>query len=182
MSSYIPVYEGDPDQFMLDIVELMHVNRLGNQCVGFTDDEIQQVKDAQSIKILPKLFKTYLKHMGHNGFNRIWVGSDFNFQSMLFDKDLLVGNIDFFNSSKDETVKLPENIFVFISHQGHSFYFFVSETKDSNPPIYSYSEGAHKIIKVADNLSSFFVEDIINYIKRRGYPLRKIKRNKSDST
>ena len=164
-----------PDEFIIYLMDLLKEKRIIAKFSGFTESEIQEVKDAQQVDKLPKLFEAYLKHMGHMGFKSVFLGSDFGLYSMEGDKEAMQSNIEYRNTIYEKAIELPENIFVFMSHQGHSYMFFESNDVDSDPPVYMYTESEFKIEKISNSLSEFFVNRINNYAQRRDFALGKHK-------
>ena len=161
----------NPDEFIEHIITLLKTKRIASKFVGFTENEIQKVKDDQKISVLPRLFELYLKHMGHEGFTNIFRGSDFGLYSMEGDKETMILNIEYRNSIYPKTITLPKDIFVFMSHQGHSYMFFESTDIDSDPTVYLYTESGFEVRKISERLSEFFINEINNYALRRNADL-----------
>lgn len=171
----------NPNEFIEHIMELLKTKRIASTFIGFSENEVQKVKDNQGISVLPKLFESYLTHMGHQGFTQIFVGSDFGLFAMEGDKETMILNIEHRNTIYPKTITLPNDIFVFMSHQGHSYMFFESTDIDDDPPVYIYTESGFEVRKVSDRLSEFFINEINNFELRRNAALGRVRKKPNNN-
>ncbi|MFN6463513.1 MAG: SMI1/KNR4 family protein [Nostoc sp. DedVER02] len=131
-----------------------------NQLSPCSDLEIIQFEQQQGIT-LPRIYKDFLKMMGH-GAGKFLRGSDCFYQHLPqikeWAKQLLLEN--------DFPEALPKDAFVFFMHQGYQFSFFRLSEGD-NPPTYSYCEGQEEsyFVKSHDTFSDFLAVEIHLYLK-----------------
>lgn len=135
---------------------------------GCTDEEINSIVKLQN-KSLPKAYLEFLKYMG-NG-NEILRGSSYT-PSWFFDEDiegnaLLQYSIDLLEENNNKDLKLTDNDFVFMLHQGYMFYVIKLDEGD-NPPIYYYDESIEppqtKLLKISESFSAFLINIYNSYL------------------
>src|SRR5436190_23038579 len=84
----------------------------------------------------PAAYKAFLFILGRDG------GSDF------VGSDCTIRHLPHLRGGADELLRrcgsqdtLPERAFVFLMHQGYSFFYFVADQTSEDPPVYAYLEG-----------------------------------------
>jgi len=115
--------------------------------VGCTDEEIELLCKAQGVDKLPSIYIEWLKVMGKQA-GWLMRGSDIlypidykeDFRETYYDEELDVSS----------SYEFPENSFVFWSHQGYQFRFFLVDATDSSA-VYFWAEGMEKPEKDYDS-------------------------------
>lgn len=129
---------------------------------GCKDEEIEQMMHIQN-KPLPKAYLNFLKYFGND--NRLLGGSDY--QPKWFFEDGINGNaqlhyaIELLEENNNTDVKLTDNDFVFMMHQGYIFYVIKLDEGD-NPPVYYYAEDVEppqtELLKISESFSEFLID------------------------
>lgn len=96
---------------------------------GCTDDEIRKLMDEQQIERLPQIYLEYLKYFGKRS-GDIFTGlySTFN--------DILPLKREARSLCAELKIELPEDAFVFLGQQGHTFWYFLTNNISDNPAVY----------------------------------------------
>jgi hypothetical protein len=106
---------------------------------------------------LPLAYKEFLHFMGKDG------GAFMKGTSAFYDEifSLREGLIDLLEDS-DDSKKLPDNTFVFWSHQGYQYAFFYLNEGD-NPPVYFYYEndGRKEFEKKESSFTNFLEKQLV---------------------
>ena len=137
----------NPKEFAVFLIK----NKLAtnDELQGCSEKEIEQLEKHIGAK-LPRTYHEFLALMGHNaGIFRS--GTNYRYK-------------DLFNLTKDTKeilmegpFKLPDDVFVFSSHQGYIFaYFRLSDGDD--PSIYAYLEGELNPKKQAASFSDYLAK------------------------
>jgi hypothetical protein len=105
--------------------------------VGCTDDEIEAIEQAQNIKV-PDIYREFLSKMGKKA-GSFHKGSDILFPALLNLKSWMNEALD---GDIRAAFRLPPNAFVFKSHQGYMYSYFVynPENLKEDPLVYNYDE------------------------------------------
>jgi hypothetical protein len=119
---------------------------------GCSPEEIHDLQVRTGV-VLPKAYRGFLEVMGR-GAGAFFQGTDIYYQSLPISRDEVQEMMD-----EDEGAsgfKLPDNAFVFASHQGYSFLFLVAEEGVDDPPVWVYEEGEGEPREVADSFTKWF--------------------------
>jgi hypothetical protein len=122
---------------------------------GMASQEIEQLKLAQEVKTLPRIYVEFLEIMGHKA-GGIFVGCSISFEELLILKKALLNMMKENRHSGMTIPTLPDEAFVFLGIQGVDFFFFEANNNDNDPPVFYYMDGAKKYHEVASSLSSWF--------------------------
>jgi hypothetical protein len=125
---------------------------------GLTDDEIEQIREAQEVEKFPQVYVDYLKSMGrkHGG---IFTGCSVGFDELLELKKVLYMMQD---QHKGPKPKMPANMFVFLGIQDVDFFFFEATPDQDDPPVFYYMDGMDEYHQIAPSLSSWLWEQAFN--------------------
>lgn len=104
----------------------------GEVLKGCSRFQVKSLESYFNIK-LPKVYKDFLYTMGIDA-GRFMKGSDAFYRNLYNLKD------GFLNELFYTDLELPENLFVFWTHQGYQYAFFLLDEGD-NPPVYYCLEG-----------------------------------------
>jgi SMI1 / KNR4 family (SUKH-1) len=141
-------------------VELLIECGLANQSDlrGCSEAEIDELEKSTGFK-LPRCYREFLDLIGQNAgdFQR---GSDF-----------LYGHIFPLTDYARETMlngpfQLPENAFVFFSHQGYIFAYFKLLDGD-NPPVFTYLEGEQTPLPWAASITEYLEKSLEEELNAR---------------
>ena len=135
--------------------------RLPDAFKGCSDEEIQQLMQAQNVKRLPEQFIEYLEVMGHGGISEIFISDDADYHSMLYLKESLLNEIE----SDNPKFVLPDNAFVFFGHHDVQFNYFLTENND-DPSVYSFIPGRDDYPQVSHNKLSDYFEAVLQLFRR----------------
>lgn len=124
---------------------------------GFTDEQIEEIRKAQKVNVLPKIYQQVLQVLGkdHAG---IFMGMEATFAELKYRKEDMQISLGYKRLEERPTPELPENAFVFFSLAGSRYVFFETQSEEDDPPVFFYSSGAPMFEKVADKLSTWFLE------------------------
>lgn len=111
--------------------------RKPDEFVGCTDEEIQYIMRDQHVNQLPAIFVEYLKVMGHKGVAELFVGDDMDYESMIGLKKQLLNLI----VDEGTGFVLPDDAFVFFTHHGDIYRYFLTGNNNANPAVFVYSLG-----------------------------------------
>lgn len=123
-----------------------------NRLKGCSVSEVNRLESYFNIS-LPLVYKDFLYAMGKDA-GKFMLGSS-AFYSVLFKlrqdcEEMLL----------DNGLTLPDNAFVFWTHQGYQFAFFKVDEGD-NPPIYFYYEGRSDIEEKEASLTDFLAAQLL---------------------
>lgn len=136
--------------------------------MGASRGEINSIIKLQN-KNLPKAYLDFLKYMGKS--NGILHGSAYTVKCF-FDEEveghaLLQYSLDLLEENNNTDLKLTDNDFVFMMHQGYIFYVIKLDEGD-NPPVYYYGEDVEppqtELLKVSESFSEFLIEIYNAYV------------------
>jgi hypothetical protein len=144
---------------------------------GCSEKEIEQLEEHIGAK-LPQTYREFLTLMGHDA-GIFWRGTDYLYKSV-FDLTEYARE-----TMMDGSFKLPNDAFVFSSHQGYFFaYFRLSDGDD--PPIYSYMEEEPYPTKWTESFSECLKETLdeqifsLNQLKSRERYIREARFKKDN--
>jgi len=100
---------------------------------GCTLEEIGKLKQAQKVTILPEIYEAYLQVAG-KAFGDVFIGFDISYYAIKDLKDDLQELIVEDGVSRI----LPPETFVFLTQQGHTYWYFSALEDSYNPPVYLY--------------------------------------------
>ncbi|MBC7528588.1 MAG: SMI1/KNR4 family protein [Chthonomonadaceae bacterium] len=129
-----------------------------DQLLGYTEAEINHLEGLVGSP-LPLSFRQFLKIMGH-GAGNLFEGEDFFFLSPHW-YSTLRDNAVALLAENGNPFTLPENAFVFTSHQGWMFAYFLLDPDEDDPPVYSYGETDEGEVPVRD------ADTFTQYLKSR---------------
>jgi hypothetical protein len=137
---------------------------------GCSADEIQELIKAQNTKYLPQLYTEFLETMGKKH-------GDFLFGLRTYPaikslKDHAQSIIDTFNEDSSSSFQLPDDAFVFIYGDGYSFCYFQTESREADPPVFSFLDDSEIEWPQYKSLTAFFDNSIKEHmhILNRKYP------------
>ena len=112
---------------------------------GCSGAEIADIEATFKVR-LPRTYVDYLKRMGKEAGEFIGECSRTvdGFAENRYTADLLL---------KEVNLKLPETAFVFVESYGCQFFFFDTADGKDDPPVYRYSEGERKPVKISDTFT-----------------------------
>lgn len=129
--------------------------------IGCSEQQIDRVMKVQGVKRLPDIYRQYLRVMGMSS-GDLYTGTDVDYRFLhklkIWAEKILKGNNSLF--------VLPDDAFVFLTHQGWQFTYFHTDTTDDDPPVYYWSEVQDNLDKPTQHsahLSEFLtitIEDI----------------------
>jgi len=136
-----------------EFADLLIKHNLGtkDELQGCSEKEIEQLEKHIGSK-LPQDYREFLILMGHRAgaFRR---GSDYLYKDLFNLTDLTRDTL------RGGSFELPNDAFVFFSHQGYIFtYFKLSDGDD--PPIYTYMEMEHQPKRRATNFSEYLEKSL----------------------
>jgi hypothetical protein len=126
---------------------------------GCSDDEISTLEARYHLS-LPKLYKEFLREMGHRA-GSFYQGTDFFYES-LFD---LRESAEELLREDESRFQLPDDAFVFFMHQGYQFMYFRTANRDDDPPVFNYLEGYSVPRQAYDSFSTFLLESVEDHIR-----------------
>lgn len=124
---------------------------------GYTESEIEEVRQAQNVTYIPDVYYQFLQVMGKKagGFEI----SRGNLNTLKNRKDKLIALLnDKLIGIQLNPPELPANAFVFYS-DGSKFLFFLVEEKQNDPSVFYYAKGDEIFNKLSGNLTNFLYED-----------------------
>jgi hypothetical protein len=125
---------------------------------GCTREEVESLERREGIR-LPDLYKDFLRVMGKSA-GRFLEGTDAFYRHL---PHLRNGAEESLRESKS-SFRLPQNAFVFVSHQGYVFLFFIaSESED--PPVWIYQEGEQSPVEKWPSLSAYLESVLVGTVK-----------------
>ncbi|UPK44539.1 SMI1/KNR4 family protein [Paenibacillus pabuli] len=117
-----------------------------------TEDDMSELIKLSPTKSLPQNYLDFMNKAG-NGIEFL-AGTDF---TMKYISDLKEGAIELLEEN-ESNIKLTDNQFVFMMHQGYMFWFFNLNEGD-DPAVYCYDESLEldEFNKVSNALSEFLI-------------------------
>lgn len=102
---------------------------------GCTEQQLQEIKIAQGVQYLPYLYEEFLRFMGVSS-GDLFIGMDSTYAYLKSGrmKQALQNLLD-----KDNFSQILEPFFVFMSQQGHSFWYFKTG-QNSDPEVFLYTQ------------------------------------------
>ena len=125
--------------------------------VGCNLDDIQQIESTIH-STLPLSYKQYLMAMGRKS-GKMFMGSDILFPELLVLKAYATELL----KEDDSLDILTDNTFVFLCHQGYTFYFFKIEKDINDPIVYEYVDGSKTSNKLNETFSEFMYKAASEY-------------------
>jgi hypothetical protein len=134
---------------------------------GCSVDEIEKLEKHIGAK-LPHEFREYLMLVGHGAgdFNK---GSDYSFENLFHLTEESRKMMD------AGPFKLPDDSFVFFSHQGYIIAYFKLSEGD-NPPVYSYMEMEQEPLKWAPSFTEYLSKSLDEALDARDHMMQSKKR------
>lgn len=124
---------------------------------GCSEAEIRALERHYNFK-LPGIYRSYLSKMGHSA-GKLFTGTDVSYKWLFELRDLLQETLE----TDKSDIELPENIFVFSSHQGYIYHFFYVVDGSENPSIFGYREGDLVVKKINESFSGFLFESLAEF-------------------
>jgi hypothetical protein len=118
---------------------------------GCTSEEIEFLKQSQGVDFLPETYVQFLEEMGQ-GAGLLFLGSDYTYNFLIVLKENALSTL----KSARSQLKLPDDAFVFLMHQGYIFYYFHTKNLDNDPAIYGYKAGEKEFKLISATLSEHF--------------------------
>ncbi|WPV63913.1 deaminase domain-containing protein [Chitinophaga sp. LS1] len=122
----------------------------GDVLTGCSSFQVRSLERYFKIK-LPMVYKDFLYAMGIDA-GRFMKGSDAFYRHLYNLKDGFLSELFYTD------LELLENSFVFWTHQGYQYAFFLLDAGD-NPPVYYYLEGETEFKKI-ESLSAFWEREM----------------------
>jgi hypothetical protein len=149
---------------------IVHFSQHFEPIAGCSEAEIEQVRLWQRLEHLPEAYAIYLKIMGKGV--TPWRSPDSGYADLETMKyDAIDNIIDCHNS-----VKLPDDALVFLTHQHDIYWFMLTRDQNNNPPVYGYQLCDKAIKKCSDSFTAF-LQDELNFLKSIGaeFPIGHLK-------
>lgn len=102
---------------------------------GCTDEEIERLKTAQNVKNIPQVYLDYLRHFGRKS-GDFFIGYDVNLEQALHLKEGAIRMINRFLPNHE----IPSDSFFFLGDQAVNYWYFRTDNKEYDPPVYVVSE------------------------------------------
>ena len=120
---------------------------------GCSGSDVRNIEKYFKI-VLPSEYKEFLYAMGR-GADKFMLGSTAFYDRILYLKEDMISTLE------EKGKSLPDNTFVFWSHQGYQFAFFYLND-GYNPPVYFYSEGENfnDYQKVEESFTDFLTAQL----------------------
>jgi len=149
------------DLLIQNLVDLK-VTKL-SEISGCSSEEVMELQKRQGVVFIPEIYKEFLVKMGKGA-------GSFLQHVECFYPDLLHLKAEVKTEilREDRTIfRLPEDVFVFMVNQSYEFFYFHTNAKESDPPVYHYIEGDGasrdvKAIKQWEHLSEYFHWELDN--------------------
>lgn len=103
--------------------------------IGCAPQDIEEIKQAQGVKTLPRFYIEYLERFGMQS-GDVFLGLDVDKPSLLILKygvPIIAPNFD-----------MPDDMFVFRGQQDHTFLYFLTNADPVDPPVYAISEWTYE--------------------------------------
>lgn len=121
---------------------------MGLEGTPASPEEVASLEQEYAAK-LPAAYKAFLFILGRDG-GSDFIGSDCTIHHL---PKLRGWAEDLLRRSGSE-YELPERAFVFLMHQGYSFFYFVVDQASEDPPVYAYREGEPAPSKKAESFTA----------------------------
>jgi hypothetical protein len=122
---------------------------MGLEGTPATPEEVEALERQQGKK-LPSAYKAFLFILGRDG------GADF------IGSDCTISHLPELRGKAEDLLRdcgsqhtLPEKAFVYLMHQGYSFFYFVADQVSEDPPVYAYLEGDPAPVKKAESFTGW---------------------------
>lgn len=129
---------------------------------GCSKAEIATLKKKQKVNYLPPDYVAFLSEMGHSA-SQFLVGEDYSYSFLPNLKD----NFQDLIETETPSLSIPNDVFVFFSHQSSSYCFFKTDEQEVDPPVYIYVEGNTEFTLQHNQLTDFFYNQLELYRKYR---------------
>ena len=107
---------------------------------GLTDEEIQEVMDAQDVSQLPLKFRQYLEVLGNKGAFRGQTSSSWGYDFMLVLKKYLYESRTEAGVEDNDNFTAPADAFVFWGHGGYEYHYILTANHPVDSPVFIWSE------------------------------------------
>ena len=111
------------------------------------------------------MFVEYLKVMGHKGVAELFRGEDADYESMIELKKQLQ---DLIEVTPTKFV-LPDDAFVFFTHHGDDYRYFLTDNNDDDPVIFTYNLGDDNARIATDKYSKYLNAILQIFRKQKNY-------------
>jgi hypothetical protein len=119
---------------------------------GCPPKEIDNILKKQRVQFIPKLYYQFLQHLGQDA-NDLFRGSDYSCARLPNLKDNAIDMLSYLEPPQI----LQDDAFVFLGHQGYVFYFFLTEQRLEDPPVYVVADFKKSAEICCDRLSAYFL-------------------------
>jgi hypothetical protein len=124
---------------------------------GCFKSEILALEKHSGFK-LPGIYRDYLSKMGYSA-GKLFIGTDVSYKWLFELRDFLQETLE----TDESGIELPENIFVFSSHQGYIYHFFYVVEGIEDPPVFGYKEGDLFVKKINESFSDFLLASLNHF-------------------
>jgi SMI1-KNR4 cell-wall len=128
---------------------VMRYEAMGLQGTPASPDEVAALEQQLGVTF-PMAYKAFLFILGRDG------GSDF------IGSDCTIRHLPKLRGWAEELLRrcgsqytLSEKAFVYLMHQGYSFFYFVADQTSQDPAVYAYLEGNPAPVKNADSFTAW---------------------------
>jgi hypothetical protein len=122
---------------------------IGLEGTPASPEEVAGLEQQLGVKF-PAAYKAFLLILGRDG-GSDFIGSDCTISHLPklrgWDENLL--------QRCGSLYTLPELAFVYLMHQGYSFFYFVADQTSEDPAVYAYLEGDPAPVKKADSFTAW---------------------------
>lgn len=129
-----------------------------SQAIGCTQAEIDAIRLAHRVRVLPTIYREFLRHMGHYAGPHLFAGWNYAWVDLFS----LKTNARYLLTRDQAGFDLPADAFVFLLIPGQSFLYFLARDHDDDPQVFEYLIGHRAPIRTWLSLSSFFEQSIIS--------------------
>lgn len=99
---------------------------------GCTHADLDALMKAQGVAFLPETYRQVMLSVGRAGLDKLFYSRKSAYE------DALKAKASFRAKSAEKGQPVPDDAFVFYTHDDHSFYFFQTQSRDDDPAVYLY--------------------------------------------
>lgn len=122
---------------------------MGLEGTPASPDEVAAVEQHLGVRF-PAAYKAFLFILGSDG-GPDFIGSDCTIRHL----PKLRGWAEDLLRRCGSRYTLPERAFVFLMHQGYSFFYFVADEMSEDPAVYAYLEGDPEPVRKAESFTAW---------------------------
>jgi|GEM_PF-2510807 len=123
--------------------------------IGCTGEEIEELRQRQNVKRLPKVYINCMKVLGkQSGF--IGIGSEITHHYVKVLKEEAAKMV----IDSEVSFLLPSDAFVFFMSHSCMFKFFLTDNEDEDPPVFRYVETESEFYKETEHLSDWYEQEL----------------------